>query len=83
MAERGKKQFAAILDKAATPTPNPGKGSTENSRGKHIGGYFNPAVAKQLKGIALEEDKTAQELVAEALDLLFQTRGKPTIAGQS
>ena len=45
---------------------------------KHIGGYFSPEVAKQLKLIAVEEDKAIQALLAEALDLFFQSRNKPT-----
>ena len=49
-------------------------------RGRHIGGYFDPAVARQIKSLAAEEDTTVQELVAEALDLLFKSRGKPAIA---
>jgi hypothetical protein len=47
---------------------------------KHIGGYFDPIVSKQLKTIALEEDSSVQALIAEALDMLFQSRGKPMIA---
>lgn len=47
---------------------------------KHIGGYYDPAVSRQLRGIALEEDSTVQELMGEALDMLFQSRRKPTIA---
>ena len=51
-------------------------------RGRHIGGYFDPAVARQVKALAAEEDTTVQELVAEALDMLFQARGKAPIAGR-
>lgn len=47
---------------------------------KHIGGYFDPPVSKQLRLIALEEDSTVQLLLGEALDMLFQSRRKPTIA---
>jgi hypothetical protein len=56
----------------------PEKPSRRNA--KHIGGYFDPAVSRQLRGIALEEDSTVQELMGEALDMLFQSRRKPTIA---
>jgi hypothetical protein len=38
------------------------------------------AAIKQLKLLAAEEDKTQQELVAEALNLLFANRGKQPIA---
>lgn len=47
---------------------------------KHVGGYFDPAVSKQLRQIALEEDSSLQALLGEALDMLFQSRRKPTIA---
>lgn len=47
---------------------------------KHVGGYFDPVVSKQLRLIGVEEDKSVQSLIAEALDMLFQSRGKPMIA---
>ncbi len=47
---------------------------------KHVGGYYDPAVSKQLRAIALEEDSSVQALIAEGIDLLFQSRRKPTIA---
>lgn len=47
---------------------------------KHIGGYFDPVVSKQLRTIAIDEDSSVQALLGEALDLLFQSRGKPMIA---
>jgi hypothetical protein len=48
---------------------------------KVIAGYFDPAVSKQLKQLALEHDTTVQALLAEALDLLFIERGVMPIAG--
>lgn len=62
------------------PTKAPQKPSRRNT--KHIGGYFDPAVSRQLRGIALEEDSTVQELMGEALDMLFQSRRKPPIASK-
>lgn len=81
MAEK-QNQFAELLDKqtpapVATP-PRPVGGG----RGKHIGGYFDPAVARQVKALAVEEDTTVQELVAEALDMLFESRKRPPMARQ-
>jgi hypothetical protein len=52
-------------------------------RGKHIGGYFDPAVGRQLRVIAGEEEQTVQSLLEEALDMLFQARGRPMIAKRS
>ncbi len=50
---------------------------------KHIGGYFTPAVSKQLRSLAVLEDTTVQDLLAEALNLLFQSRHLPMIAAFS
>ncbi len=47
---------------------------------KHVGGYFSPEVSKQLRQIALEEDSSVQKLLAEAIDMIFHSRQKPTIA---
>ena len=47
---------------------------------KALIGYFDPGVSLQLKQIALEEDSSIQRLLGEAVDLLFQSRGKPPIA---
>src|SRR4051812_10136844 len=47
---------------------------------KRIQGYFSPRVKRQLRMLAAEQDKTEEELVGEALNLLFQTHGLPMIA---
>ena len=81
-------KFAAALKSSKTPevvaTPviteevsksphaRPSRKST-----KHVGGYFDPAVSKQLRQIALEEDSSV-----EAIDMLFQNRRKPMIASK-
>lgn len=44
-----------------------------------VGGHFPPAVLKQLRIIAAEEDTTNQALIAEALDLLFIKKGRTKI----
>lgn len=46
----------------------------------HVGGYFSPEVRKMVKQLALEEDKTVQALIGEALNMLFAAHGKPEIA---
>lgn len=50
---------------------------------KRIQGYFSARVKRQLRIMAAEQDKTEEELVGEALNLLFQTNGLPTIAFES
>lgn len=45
-----------------------------------VAGHFPKSVAKQLKLLSVEEDTTVQELLAEALDLLFVKKGRARIA---
>ncbi len=47
---------------------------------KAISGFFDPAVSRQLKQIALNEDKTVQLLIAEALNDLFVKYNQNPIA---
>lgn len=47
---------------------------------KIIAGYFDAAVSKQLKQMALDEDTNIQALLREALNDLFTKRGKAPIA---
>ena len=50
-------------------------------RGKrHISGYFEPEVLRQVKIICAEEDMTVNEVLAAALNALFVNMGKPPIA---
>jgi len=44
-----------------------------------IAGHFPKSVSKQLKLLAVEEDTTNQELLSQALDLLFVKKGKKRI----
>lgn len=90
-------KFAAALNSSkksveepAGPVLEPGDQGekSEHSRPsrkstKHVGGYFDPAVSKQLRQIALEEDSSVQALLGEAIDMLFQSRRKPMIATRS
>lgn len=46
----------------------------------NISGYFSPEVHRQLRVIAAEEDKNLQEILGDALNALFELRGKPPIA---
>lgn len=47
---------------------------------KIISGHFDPAVTRQLKQIALDQEATVQSLLAEALNDLFAKHGKQRIA---
>ena len=71
-------KFADALKSAPRNPPEPVRAarSPGNGRGglKHVGGYFDPAVSRRLRQMAFEEDTTVQDLLAEALELLFRTR---------
>lgn len=45
-----------------------------------VGGHFMPEVGKQLKLVALEQDKTIQQCLGEALNDYFAKHGKAEIA---
>jgi len=47
---------------------------------KQLAGFFDPAVNRQLKQIALDEESTVQALLAEGINEVFAKRGKPPIA---
>jgi hypothetical protein len=69
--------------------PKPQPVSTPESKGarvatrrgkKTIAGFFDPAASRQLKQIALDEGSNVQDLLGEAINDLFEKRGKPRIA---
>lgn len=68
----------------AQPEPAPAPAATElppSRQGKvAISAYFDKAVRKQLSVMATEEERSQAALMAEALNLLFEKYGKPTIA---
>ena len=73
-------KFASAL-KARTPAPDPPSAPNPSPKKvsvkrRHIGGYFSPEIAKQLRMLASEEETTMQELLSESLRLLFESRGK-------
>lgn len=47
---------------------------------RHIGGYFNDDVYRQLKHLGVENDMTTQDILAEALNAFFRMHDKPPIA---
>ncbi len=47
---------------------------------KQVLGYFSAECKKQLKQMGVDQDKTEQEFLAEALNLLFTRYGKPELA---
>ncbi len=47
---------------------------------KTVAGYFDPHTSKQLKILAVEQEKTLQDLLGEALQDLFKKYGKTAAA---
>ncbi len=47
---------------------------------KAVTGYFDPAVRQQLAVLAAEEDRSQNDLIAEALNMLFERYRKSPIA---
>lgn len=72
---RGRKQEEAQQLQVSKPELPPSRQGK-----KAIAGHFDPAVSKQLKQLALEEDTTVQALLAEALNDLFEKYDKKAIA---
>ncbi|NOY71635.1 MAG: hypothetical protein GXP14_04550 [Gammaproteobacteria bacterium] len=71
------------LSRATKNTKARKTGATTSStrEGKRlIAGHFDPVTSKQLKRIALDEDTSVQALLREALNDLFEKRGKKRIA---
>ena len=65
-------KFTTALNRRQ-PVPAGGRSSL-----KHIGGYFDPRTSTQLRHLAVTENRSVQALLAEAIDLLFQSRGLAT-----
>ena len=61
----------------ARPTPSYRVAQTRANT-RQVAGHFAPEVAQALRMLAAEQDKDNQELLAEALNMLFQRYGKPT-----
>lgn len=71
-----------VEPEAATPAPRmstAGQGAKTAGKTVLIGGHFPPEVARQLALVAAEEGVKKNELLAEALDLLFVKKGKSRI----
>jgi hypothetical protein len=65
---------AAPRAEAATPVAPSRQGK------KAIAAYFDPAVRKQLAMLAVQEERTQADLLAEAINLLFEKYGQSPIA---
>lgn len=89
--EPTKKEPARVASKVApepvvqpgplSPDLDPSGYTAPSRRGKKaITGYYDPAVRQQLAVLAAEEDRSQNDLLAEALNILFERYKKSPIA---
>ena len=64
----------------AAPKVSPKKVAPSREKKKHIGGYFDEAVYRQMKYIGIERNMTTQEILSDALNAFFRLHDKPPIA---
>ena len=63
----------------AAPTENK-KVAPSREKKKHIGGYFDEAVYRQMKHLGVEKNMTTQDILKDALNAFFRMHDKPPIA---
>ena len=71
---------AARTTKSVTIRETPTNTPPSRQGKKAITGFFDPIVSRQLKQLALDEDKTVQSLLSEALNDLFVKHNHKPIA---
>lgn len=76
------KSAAAPQQKTDAPTAPASTRAAARVGKKAISGFYDPAVAKQLKILAVNEDRTTQAMIGEALNLLFEKYGLDRIAAE-
>jgi hypothetical protein len=65
----------------AVAAPEINASRVPSRRGKKtIAGFFDPAASRQLKQLALDEGSNVQDLLREAINDLFEKRGRARIA---
>jgi hypothetical protein len=91
MPARKKPDLNAALNQAAgkqapepAPTAEPAKPATYTVPPSRVGkrtiaAFFDPAVHRQLKMLAAENDTSLQALMEEAIGDLFEKKGKPRL----
>lgn len=62
------------------PTLSSQKKRPPSRKGKSfVGGYFDPAAAKELKKLAIDLDISQEAAIAQALNMLLESHGKPPV----
>ena len=83
MANKQNVSTATKQDAAAAKRQTSVEATSQNRASearKAISLRLNPAAWRQLKILAVDEEKPAHDLLIEALNLLFEQRGKPPVA---
>ena len=76
--EAAQKPELEVIESA--PKVSPKKVAPSREKKKHIGGYFDEAVYRQMKHIGVEKNMTTQDILADALNGFFERNDKPPIA---
>jgi hypothetical protein len=80
-ANQGPSLAPAVAPAPPEPAAAPRPAAARTRQGKKmIAAPVDPAARKQLKALANEQDRTAEDLIREALRDLFIKYGKPAIA---
>jgi len=75
--EASQKPELEVVESAPTVSK---KVAPSREKKKHIGGYFDEAVYRQMKHIGVEKGMTTQDILQEALNAFFRMHDKPPIA---
>jgi hypothetical protein len=74
---------APAVNASSQPAAEEGRGyrkAKTRADTRQVSAHFKPEVAKTLRLIAVEQDRDVQEILAEALNMLFARYGKATRA---
>ena len=84
MAKRpslGSAQIGRVAPGPVEPSPEANAKRSQSRQGKRgVAFWLDPLPFKELRSIGLDEDRSLQSLMEEAVDLLFETRGKHRMA---
>ena len=68
------------LEVVESPPTDKKKIAPSRKKKKHIGGYFDEAVYRQMKHLGIEKNMTTQDILKEALNAFFRMHDEPPIA---
>ena len=73
-----KSRFQGLKSASTTPPPDTPQRQDKTSRAgkKAVAGYFSPELSRALNILAIEQDKSLQALLGEAIDDLMRKYGK-------